>query len=260
MSPTREAFTRVVWAPESGEWRAGGVLRLRTKPGVHLSRADVQRLSEACARVAPEPSPLLLRLGRFTIDRAARDFLAKDATLTSAYTACAILPEGPVSRVLAGFFVGLNKLPRPCRVFRDESAALEWLADFRGGGKAQRRLELGGVVLTREPWGVKVAVEAEWKKVDLAAATAIVQALRSLASGAPARVLVDLSGVRAVDREARSYLGGRESAEIHRAVALIVRSPVSRVIASFFVGINRVPYPIRLFGDEASACDWLEAV
>ena len=39
--------------------------------------------------------------------------------------------------------------------------------------------------------------------------------------------------------------------------ALVVGSPVSRVIGNFFVGLNRPKYPLRLFDDQEFATAWL---
>lgn len=60
-------------------------------------------------------------------------------------------------------------------------------------------------------------------------------------------------------KEARDYyaLGGsREGME--SAVALIVKSPLSRAIGNFFLGLNKTPLPTKLFTSENHAITWLK--
>ena len=42
------------------------------------------------------------------------------------------------------------------------------------------------------------------------------------------------------------------------AQAIIVDSPVSRLIGSFFLGLNKPPFPTKLFTSEADAVEWLK--
>ncbi len=43
------------------------------------------------------------------------------------------------------------------------------------------------------------------------------------------------------------------------AVALIVDTPLSRILGTFFLSVNKPPYPVRMFDDEESAVAWLRA-
>ena len=68
-------------------------------------------------------------------------------------------------------------------------------------------------------------------------------------------IIVDLRGLRSLDREVRDYLRSRDGGV---GVGLIVHSPLSRWIANFFMGLRRGPNtPVRMFPDEASAAAWL---
>ena len=42
------------------------------------------------------------------------------------------------------------------------------------------------------------------------------------------------------------------------AVALVVDTPVSRVLGNFYLGLSKPHIPSRLFNDEAEALDWLK--
>ena len=41
---------------------------------------------------------------------------------------------------------------------------------------------------------------------------------------------------------------------------MLVGSPVTRVIASFFVRVFQPPFPTRMFDDPGAAADWLGGV
>lgn len=71
------------------------------------------------------------------------------------------------------------------------------------------------------------------------------------------RVLVDMRGVRSQSREARAYFGGPEAERASLAVALLIGSPVSRVLANFFLRLNPQRVPSALFTDDRAAIAWL---
>ncbi|MDH5680019.1 MAG: hypothetical protein OEZ36_00410 [Spirochaetota bacterium] len=71
--------------------------------------------------------------------------------------------------------------------------------------------------------------------------------------------LIDMRKLKSISREARVYYS-RDSSKSHcKAVALLVKSPLSRVIANFFLGINKPNKPIKLFTKRDSAIHWLKA-
>ena len=72
------------------------------------------------------------------------------------------------------------------------------------------------------------------------------------------RVLVDMRQIESISREARVYYANERTASIQRATALLIDSPVSRVIANFFMGLNRPLSPTRMFTDETEAIRWLQ--
>ncbi|MBI3244794.1 MAG: STAS/SEC14 domain-containing protein [Chloroflexi bacterium] len=71
-------------------------------------------------------------------------------------------------------------------------------------------------------------------------------------------VLADIRLVRAVDREARLQSSYPEFQDFRQASALLVGSPVSRIIGNFFIGLNRPSIPIALFASEEEALAWLK--
>jgi hypothetical protein len=71
-------------------------------------------------------------------------------------------------------------------------------------------------------------------------------------------VLVDMRGVRSQTREARQYFAGPEAAKATRAVALLIGSPISRVLGNFFLRVGTpLLTPTGLFTDDSKAIRWL---
>jgi hypothetical protein len=94
--------------------------------------------------------------------------------------------------------------------------------------------------------------------LTLERAQCLLRAGLTLIGGQPRPTFVHMQEVARVDREARAYFASDEYLTLSSQTALIVGSPVSRVIGNFFVGLNRPKYPIRLFNEEAPAIAWLK--
>jgi hypothetical protein len=84
------------------------------------------------------------------------------------------------------------------------------------------------------------------------------EATERIAVGKRRPVLVDLRGIKAQTREARQFFVGEEAARVSAAVALLVGSPVSRVVGNFFLRLNVQRTPTELFTNEQQAITWLE--
>ncbi len=61
-------------------------------------------------------------------------------------------------------------------------------------------------------------------------------------------------------REAREYYAGPENAKHVLAVALLVRSSISRLMGNFFLGINKTTFPLKLFAEPEPALVWLRGL
>ncbi len=77
------------------------------------------------------------------------------------------------------------------------------------------------------------------------------------AQGEKKPILVDMSGLKNMDRGAREYFA-KESAKITTAAALLVDTPVSKVLGNLLIGLNRLSHPVKLFTSEAEAIEWLK--
>ena len=71
-------------------------------------------------------------------------------------------------------------------------------------------------------------------------------------------LLVDIRNSPKPNRDAKEYAKSKELTDITQAMAMLVDSRTSRVIGNMFIGLNRPPYPTRLFTDETVAVEWLK--
>ena len=102
-----------------------------------------------------------------------------------------------------------------------------------------------------ELFGNQTTVELAKENVDAQ------ERLRDSMNKAKTRVLIDMTSVTEISKEARDYFANERTASIQRATALLIGSPVSRVIGNFFLGLNKPVSPTRLFTDPHKAIQWL---
>jgi hypothetical protein len=103
--------------------------------------------------------------------------------------------------------------------------------------------------LVQVVWVSRVAIVLE-------DATATSEAMARLTGGRRSPLLVDMRDAGPQDRATRATWA-RPSAPLS-AVALIVASPLSRMMGNLFITANRPTTPTRLFDNEASAVAWLK--
>lgn len=80
-----------------------------------------------------------------------------------------------------------------------------------------------------------------------------------LVKSVPRPLLCDLSHVTRMTHDCRKHFAGREHAAIFTKCALIVTSPVSRIIGNFFLGANKPIRPTRLFTNKEDGLKWLKS-
>lgn len=82
--------------------------------------------------------------------------------------------------------------------------------------------------------------------------------VRSLSGDNIFPILVDLRLINHITKEARDHFSMRERKPGVNAIAMLVKSPVSKIIGNFFLGLNKPTVPTQLFNTEARALKWLE--
>lgn len=91
--------------------------------------------------------------------------------------------------------------------------------------------------------------------VTLELANAVLAGFERVTRGIRVPLLFDGGDSKGVDRASRNRF---EEATGPLAMAILVKSPFSRILANFFVGHNKKrAYPVQLFNTEADAVAWL---
>lgn len=107
--------------------RDDGILAYHPKPGLVLTHEIALQVLEAGLQIVDSPKPALILMQQVArVEREAREFFASDEYLRLS-NQTALVVGSPVSRVIANFFLGLNRLKYPCQVFDDAALAVEWL-------------------------------------------------------------------------------------------------------------------------------------
>ena len=105
--------------------------------------------------------------------------------------------------------------------------------------------------------GIVDATLKRMVELTLADAEEAVEAIRTLSGERRRPVLVDLRKAKGMSREARVFFSGPVTATVESAAGLVVTSPLTRMIANFFMGLNKPLFPTRMFNTEEDAMAWL---
>ncbi len=107
-------------------------------------------------------------------------------------------------------------------------------------------LENGIVVLS---WKVTFA--------DIGIVKKMVDTRLSLSKGTSSPMLVNLASLKTITKGARDFLASEKGCEDVTAAAILTESAVTRIIANFFIKINKPLVPTKLFTDQEEAKKWL---
>lgn len=85
-------------------------------------------------------------------------------------------------------------------------------------------------------------------------------AVSSLYHGIKFPLLIDSRGIKSMTKDARNQFTTKGRESYTTAFAIIIDSPLSRIIGNFFMGINKPAVPTRLFDNERDAEIWLKKI
>ena len=121
---------------------------------------------------------------------------------------------------------------------------------------AAKEIELECATVRRRENGIIEIVIATNADVTVENAQAMFAAVQDLCP-APRPVLADIRPARGAGIRTIRYAAGPEIAAMTTRLAVLVDSPVSRMLGSVFLGMWKTPHPTRLFTDEVDAIAWL---
>ena len=91
----------------------------------------------------------------------------------------------------------------------------------------------------------------------LADAVEIIAAIKKLSQDKPRPFYSDVRKVQSVTKAARDYFARPENQEFIRANAILVHSPLNRMLANFYLRVNKPTLPTQMFTQESDAINWL---
>jgi hypothetical protein len=96
----------------------------------------------------------------------------------------------------------------------------------------------------------------EMEVLDLDIAKAGVRDRLAYIKGNSYPSLFDITKVKQSTKEARDYMAN-EGNDLVLASAILVSSPMLKMMANFFISVNKPRNPTRMFTDQESALEWL---
>jgi hypothetical protein len=94
--------------------------------------------------------------------------------------------------------------------------------------------------------------------VDLSAATKIVNDRLTLSNGRDYPTLSFIDDLKSVSKEARDFFSKGDGIKHMEKLALLTRSPISKMLGNFWLQISKPTVATRLFTSETDAINWLK--
>ena len=105
--------------------------------------------------------------------------------------------------------------------------------------------------------GILMAVNKPMPTHDLNDALENLELTKKLSQGRPRPLLVDMTGIKSMTREAREEYAKAGVDSLVTAIGLVTKSAMSRIVANFFLSFNKPAVPTRLFNSVEAAKKWL---
>ena len=94
--------------------------------------------------------------------------------------------------------------------------------------------------------------------IEIEDAIANSAAVKQVSSGAIYPLLVNLKAIHSISKEARDHFSMQNRTAGVKAIGMLIKSPGSRIIGNFFLGLNKPTVPTKLFTDKDKALQWLQ--
>jgi len=70
-------------------------------------------------------------------------------------------------------------------------------------------------------------------------------------------ILCDIRGMKSIDRAARDFLA-KEGSSYTKGVAVVVDTPMTKIISNFYLGLNKPIAPTKMFTERQEALNYLQ--
>jgi hypothetical protein len=108
-----------------------------------------------------------------------------------------------------------------------------------------------GYILTKVKSGAEIGLNDAKENTEI---------VINLSKGKNFPILVDLREIKSISKEARDHFSMRGRKPHVTAIAMLVNSPVSRIVGNFFLGLNKPTVPTRLFNSQKEAVNWIAKI
>jgi hypothetical protein len=93
--------------------------------------------------------------------------------------------------------------------------------------------------------------------IDLAAAKKIVEDRINFQQQVDYPIFCDIRSMKNADKAARDFLA-KEGSSYTKGVAVIVDSPMTKIIGNFYLGLNKPTSPTKMFTEREDALEYLK--
>ncbi|MES2590780.1 MAG: hypothetical protein V4608_02760 [Bacteroidota bacterium] len=93
--------------------------------------------------------------------------------------------------------------------------------------------------------------------IDLNLAQKLVEYRISVISGESYPTIANIASVKNVSKPARDFFASEKGCEGITATALLIDSPLGRMIGNFYISINKPLRPVKIFTNQEKAKLWL---
>ena len=108
---------------------------------------------------------------------------------------------------------------------------------------------------------LKGGIMCAFFKTELLTKTIAVEGVKArikLSAGMSYPFFVNLYNVRSTTKDAREFLSTPEANVNIVAAAMLINSPVQRIMGNFFLAVNKPQIPLKLFTSTENAIEWLQ--
>jgi len=93
--------------------------------------------------------------------------------------------------------------------------------------------------------------------IDLDAAKNNTEMVRKLSGEKKYPLLVDLNNIKSITKEARDHFAMKGREPLINSLAMVIKSPISRMIGNYFINLSSPIVPTKLFNSKEKAIKWL---
>lgn len=120
---------------------------------------------------------------------------------------------------------------------------------------AESQFENEVFITAMDPSGICITRVKANSFITISHAKENTQHIKSYGEAMP--LLVDSRNINSITKEARDHFAMRGRSPGVTAIAILIASPVSRLIGNFYMGLNKPVVPTKLFTEEDKAMRWL---